>query len=708
MTFHFDRSQLIIVRSLVSTFGFILPLAIGVASGHVIEGVIIAGGASSLGGVSLNATHRARVRTMIMASLGIAVSACVGALMNPYPWPSIIAIGLWSFIAGLLVVISQRAMIIGLQSTLALIILTHFNLSPTQALLEALLMFSGALFQVLLSVIPLWQTVGSERNMLANAYQALADYAMDADNISYIRQIKVELKRTEDALENSQSSRNKTRKSAQLLQQAIDIRLALTLFLDILNVIANQDRERYAQRVEHIQQQIEHILRAIAQNIKTYQKAGDLSASYQNLDRLIQEVVKEDKSNYKLQAIERYYKTLRSHLRSAEKLASSLRPGRPSLSWRIFVPRRPRLDMRSPLATLKANLSLESTAFRHAIRLTVVMVIAASIYRFAPIGRGYWIPISALFVLRPDFTSTITRGFARMIGTTCGALAIALLLHFVAPSHFILIILEAVLTFCAYALLFANYSLFSFFITMVIIILLSFVDLPLPQLEFLRTIDTIIGGSLALSIYLLWPTWEHQRVGENIARRLEALQRYYLEVMDTYIAPERYDAGRIEQRRHAAHLERTNVDASVERALSEPELHPFDKNMAQCLLTESDHIAETVLSLEAYLLSISDRPPLPMVEQLSRNIARAMRLFARAIYTEQPAPSIQDIQQQIQELEEMRKEIRQTDPATFTTLSFVLHASRRIITNLQTMNQILTTRHESRKERSAAVSSTKT
>ncbi|GCE22958.1 hypothetical protein KDK_67580 [Dictyobacter kobayashii] len=702
MAFRFDRSQLVVVRAFISAFGFILPLALGVASGHIIEGVSIAGGASSLGTVSLNATHSIRIRTMLLASLGVAVSACVGALTGPYPWLSVLLIGLWSFVAGLLVVISQRAMIIGLQSTVALIILTHFTLSPTQALLEALLMLIGALFQTLLSLIPLWQRVGSERTLLSNSYQALADYAADSSDISNIRQVNIELRQTEETLNDSKSSRRKAKKFTQLLQQANKIRLNLTILTDTLQLIMEQDSEQYAEKVQNIQREIEGILHAIARSIKSSQKAIDLAPYYATLDNRVHELVEEDTSNYKLQQIALYYKALRSYLRAAEKTANSLNQSPPSLAMSIRLPRRPELHIKNPFATFRANISLDSTAFRHAIRLAVVMIIAAIIYRFSPLVRSYWVPISALFVLRPDFTATFTRGFARMIGTTLGALTIALLLYLIPPANMTLVIIEAIVTFFAYALLTVNYGLFSYFVTIQIIILLSFVDQHTSQLELFRTIDTIIGGSLALLTYILWPTWEHLKVPENMARRLETLQKYYLEVMNTYLSPGTYDAERISQVRRDSRLAKTNAEASIERALNEPERHPFDKNTMQCLLTNADHIAESVISLEAFLLENPEHPPLPMLAQLTHSIAAALNTFARAIRDERPARPMQDITQILHELEEKRKALRHNDPAPFTPLSFVLYESKRIISNLNTMNQLLSTKFEGDKGRTDA------
>jgi len=151
---HIDRSQITAVQAIRGTIGFVVPLALGVATGHVVEGVSLAGGAATLGAVGLTYTYRARTRTLLLACAGIAFSAFVGSIVGRIDWLAILVLGLWGFGAGLLAAISQPAMVIGIQSVLALIILTHFALDPLHALLQALLMLVGALFQTLLAIIP--------------------------------------------------------------------------------------------------------------------------------------------------------------------------------------------------------------------------------------------------------------------------------------------------------------------------------------------------------------------------------------------------------------------------------------------------------------------------------------------------------------------------------------------------------------------------
>ncbi len=117
-----DRSKITAGKALRSSIAYALPLAIGVGTGHVLEGVLIAAGAALLGAVGLTYTQRARTRTLLLACLGIALSAFVGTITGDIPWLAVLLIGIWGFGAGLLVSISQSAMIIGLQSALA-----HFS-----------------------------------------------------------------------------------------------------------------------------------------------------------------------------------------------------------------------------------------------------------------------------------------------------------------------------------------------------------------------------------------------------------------------------------------------------------------------------------------------------------------------------------------------------------------------------------------------------
>jgi uncharacterized membrane protein YccC len=74
----------------------------------------------------------------------------------------------------------------------------------------------------------------------------------------------------------------------------------------------------------------------------------------------------------------------------------------------------------------------------YSIRLAATIGIATEIYRRMHYPSGYWIPMTALLVLKPELTDTASRAIARMLGTMCGAIAASFLLAHVHASSIVL------------------------------------------------------------------------------------------------------------------------------------------------------------------------------------------------------------------------------------------------------------------------------
>ena len=135
-------------------------------------------------------------------------------------------------------------------------------------------------------------------------------------------------------------------------------------------------------------------------------------------------------------------------------LARVLRWGTP---WRLFVP----------------TYALDSTACRHALRLTVAIGIATAIYRFLHLPRGYWMPLTALLVLKPDFNDTFARGAARIAGTILGAGIAALIVTELRPRSAVVIVLLLAFVWAGYALFRMNYTIFTIAITGYVVFILK-------------------------------------------------------------------------------------------------------------------------------------------------------------------------------------------------------------------------------------------
>ena len=76
------------------------------------------------------------------------------------------------------------------------------------------------------------------------------------------------------------------------------------------------------------------------------------------------------------------------------------------------------LRLGGAFAVLRANLSLSSAAFLHALRLAACVAIADILARYLGWQRAYWATVA--IALKPDYSATHSRGVLRLAGTFAG------------------------------------------------------------------------------------------------------------------------------------------------------------------------------------------------------------------------------------------------------------------------------------------------
>jgi hypothetical protein len=143
------------------------------------------------------------------------------------------------------------------------------------------------------------------------------------------------------------------------------------------------------------------------------------------------------------------------------------------------------------------------SAVPYALRLAITLGVSTEIYRHFGFANGYWIPMTALLVLRPGLTDTVSRAIARTAGTLAGAMIASYALAHLSPTPPTLAILTLLFAWFAYSLNNVNYGLFTLCLTAYIVCLLALNSLPGNEVAYHRAISTIIGGSLALSVRLV-------------------------------------------------------------------------------------------------------------------------------------------------------------------------------------------------------------
>ena len=120
-----------------------------------------------------------------------------------------------------------------------------------------------------------------------------------------------------------------------------------------------------------------------------------------------------------------------------------------------------------------------------------------------------------------------------------------------------------------------------------------------------RALKTTIGGAIALAAYLSWPAWERRRVSEMMAQMLVAFEQYCLVVQ----TPKGGGSQERDERRVAGRLARTNLEATIERAVSEPGVAAEEAALMDAMLASSHRLANALIGLEAAVDATNDRRP---------------------------------------------------------------------------------------------------
>ncbi len=127
---------------------------------------------------------------------------------------------------------------------------------------------------------------------------------------------------------------------------------------------------------------------------------------------------------------------------------------------------------RAALAALRSNLTLRSSSARHAIRFGAALAAGVALYRILGMREhGFWVPLTILFVMRPERDETYHRLVLRALGTVLG-LVVATALAEAFPGNDLVVgtvlTISAALTF---GLLTVQYALFTAAITTYVVLL---------------------------------------------------------------------------------------------------------------------------------------------------------------------------------------------------------------------------------------------
>jgi Fusaric acid resistance protein-like/FUSC-like inner membrane protein yccS len=593
----FRWADLRVAGALRAGAGMITPLAVGLVTGHLEYGAFAALGAMPAGLVTFQGFSRTRVTAVVLAAFGMAAATFVGSTAaDGNGWWLVPAVAVFSYLAGLLVTLGQRLAVAGLQLPIALLIASGIPLRPGDAALRAVLVLAGGLWQAAL-VAASWAFLpgGRERSSLAVVYRELAAYAAEhGSQPAGAGTAPPSATFGTDVLEDPNPLLRAPDRARLmlLLEEAGRIRVSLA-------AVASFGPQR------SVLEPAAGVLDGLADALGTWRGHHHRAAS---LEQTLAAIELPEDTAWRWAAA-----ALLGQMRAAVRLLAGLgdNGGEPAVSRADTGQRRTarRADLAAALLTLRANAGVSTEAGRHALRLAVVAAIGEIIAQASGLPHGYWIALTIVIVLRPDYASTIYRGVQRAGGTVIGVglgAATVLLLH---AGTAALVAAAGVTMTIAYAVFAVSYLLYAIFLTDFVVILLALLGQAAGQTAADRLISTGIGAALAIIGYLAWPSWEGESAQAKIARLYETQARYACLVLRAYVRPGRPDPADLRSAQITARRARSDAEASADRLADEPPRPPMTARLAYGLTDTARRIAHASLTLDAAVSAAADGQP---------------------------------------------------------------------------------------------------
>jgi hypothetical protein len=172
-------------------------------------------------------------------------------------------------------------------------------------------------------------------------------------------------------------------------------------------------------------------------------------------------------------------------------------------------------NTRAARAALAANLTLGSHAARHAIRFGLALAAGVALYRVLGMDdHGFWIPLTILFVMRPQRGETDRRLVLRAVGTALGLVVATAIAESFGGSELIIGLVLTASAALTFGLLTVQYALFTAAITTYVVLLDDTLGAGAFEAAGQRATGTALGIALAFLAFLLWPNpGEGERIG---------------------------------------------------------------------------------------------------------------------------------------------------------------------------------------------------
>ncbi|WP_406451497.1 FUSC family protein [Streptomyces sp. NBC_00876] len=678
-----ERRRLEPLIALRGAAGLALVIGVSLALFGPVVAASSAFGAFQAAIATFQRSWRPRPVLALVSGVSLGVSTFLGYVAGPHLPLFLALLVLWTFVAGMAWAAGPTGGIIAASNVAIMLVTITLPTSVAQAALHGVMITFGGVVQAALIVLLPVRRWGVQRDALADALAAEADYARRLRHDPVAHFDPVPLMEARDAA--AVTPRQARRRPAELHGSrgvAERIRPVLASLADPAMGVPSEgpERDRVRELLGAAGLLLDAAARAIRQGdpvrlpapavavLKTPDTGALLTGpplrAADRLAALLSDVIEAAEGE-----------GTKDERAGAEEAVDAIKAGR-GRRMPAEHHRRPTLLRLVPvvLGSMRRELHHGSPILRHAVRISVVAALGYLLGLELPYGHGYWVPMAAVMVMRPEFSQTYERSVARFGGTVVGVFLAGVIVQVAHPGTGPSAVLSVVCALLMYLLMRTGYAVSQACVAAYVVFLLGMAGDDWSQTVLERVVLTLLGGLLAMVSYAVYPAWETPRLRSRLGDWLKEDGRYAAAVVDQYADPA--DRGHDDVREALLATRRARVawQEAVATAEHEPVRH---RGLSHAAADDTQHalaqLGRVAMLMEAHLPE-GGATPVPEAAPLAEALRRATEQGAKAV-RERREPDWTPVREALDRwAEEERTREAGTDPVVRNGAGLLLEA----------------------------------
>jgi uncharacterized membrane protein YccC len=525
--------------TLLAMYGFDLPTAMTVCIGALCTSLM-----------DLPSPLRHKFNEMLSSVLLCTLVALIVSLCAPFTWALRTVLVIVSFTASMMVVYGKKTMPLQFAALFIMTLSMENDMTVPQAFRYSALFFSGGICYLGYSMVVSWFLRRRiKQQVLAEALFELARYLRIKADFYDVRsdlatQFNLLVRQQILLAEKQQAARDLILRDMRTKQDGLLIQVHLSM-LELYEQILTTHTDYALLRSYFADNDVMVFLRDIANKAAsdiegiaysiTRKRASVQSVNYKaelravqfELQQLQQDNLAGQIPDEALTLLRVTYDKIRDIIEATEALHGATQtpvdplPLLPGTDMTPFL-----TQQKYQFGVLLQHLHWESPIFRFSIRVALAVSCGLWIADHLPyVSRGYWIVLTIVIILKPNYSMTKQRRSDRLIGTVIGCVATAGILHFV-HEPLALLALLFLTTVAAPAFVYIKYRYTAIAASMQILLQINLLIPSSHNVIGERLIDTLLGVAIATVFSFVLPSWEYRSLPRLLAGVLQSSQRY--------------------------------------------------------------------------------------------------------------------------------------------------------------------------------------